>query len=75
MIEENKVYTIHEMIKLKTFPWLKDKQQYYREVTKDRLAENILKAKPGVRGERGIKYQIKGSDIIKFQLLKGYDKN
>lgn len=66
-IDKNKTYTLYELVSIGAFPWIKKPtyHSYKGVIIDDLLGANVLKTKK-VAGTRGMSYQIKGSNIIKY---------
>ena len=64
-INPEETYDISEMVNRKMFWWVKDFRSYNSIIMHDYKNENIMQTK--MTGEkRGIRYEIKGRDIINF---------
>jgi hypothetical protein len=64
-IEPDRIYDISEMLEKKMFWWVKNFKSYISIIMHDFRNENIMRTK--ITGEgRGIRYQIKGRNIINF---------
>lgn len=64
-IDDKKTYDISEMVEIGMFWWIKDFRSYISVIMHDYRNQNIMQTK--ITGEgRGIRYQIKGRNIINF---------
>ena len=64
-IEPEKTYDISEMVEVGMFWWVKDFRSYISIIMHDYRNEKIMQTK--ITGEgRGIRYEIKGRNIINF---------
>jgi len=64
-IEPEKTYDISEMVEVGMFWWVKDFRSYISIIMNDYRNEKIMQTK--ITGEgRGIRYEIKGRNIINF---------
>jgi len=64
-IDAKKTYDISEMVEIGMFWWVKDFRSYIGVIMHDYRSRNIMQTK--ITGEgRGIRYQIKGRNIINF---------
>lgn len=64
-IDPKETYDISQMVEKKMFWWIKDFRSYISVIMHDYRNDNLMKTK--ITGEgRGIRYEIKGRNIINF---------
>lgn len=64
-IDPEKIYDVSKLLELKIFWWVKNFKSYISIIMHDERNEKIMKTK--ITGEgRGIRYEIKGRNIINF---------
>lgn len=65
-INGRKFYTCYEIAQLGLIPGIKTPRQAIELAKADKLGDNYLDAVRVPRGENGVQYQIKGSNIIRY---------
>jgi hypothetical protein len=65
-INPRQFYTCYEIARLGLIPHIKNQWQMVRLAKADKLTNNWLDAVRTLRGEKGVQWVIKGSNIIKY---------
>ena len=62
------------MVKMEIFPWVTNYLQYRNIIANDLALKGPLKAMRVPRGNNGVQYKIRGSNIIKYLVIKDEQK-
>lgn len=73
-IDANKFYTLYEIVKDGLVPGVLTYSAVKSIIVNDKLFNGPLQAKPVVRGTRGMQYKVKGSNIIKYLVIRNEQK-
>lgn len=73
-IKPEQEYDISELMELEAFWWINSRRMYIDVIKQDAELANVLQVEATGEG-KGLRYKIKGSNIIKFYEVYGHGIN